>query len=263
MGEDLIELDHILSKSTTNKLEVEMTSSPADHNERSNSDANKCREDTAKLSEHYELDTKEHSEFKEDIPRNFTTSIPSTSHDGKRSSTSMKSLKNMQRNSTPVLNDSKLRTLFASSHPRSDFQQQQVPVHDITLFSLQTANTESSSPPKTAAFETQSSSQQLLTSGNLGPAIGQCVPVTAVEPGPVWPTGDQLYVAKGYGVQRTDGTYTSLVRADLLPSEVQLYLGIPDRQGPEGLIIVPKPLQPARAVHPIPMVHTSVCIHNL
>jgi hypothetical protein len=186
----------------------------------------------------------------------------SSSQNGKRGSTTVDSSEDGDRSSPLVFNDLRLRALFASSYPGSDDQPPQAQIDDITLVLPPTMYPKSPSVPQRSTFETQYSSQNLLATGELPSGINKFVPVTAVEPGPVWPTADQLYVANGYGVRRTDGFYTALIRADLLPTEVQLYLGTPDRQGPEGLIIVPEPVQPAKAVRPIPTVHTSVRIHK-
>jgi hypothetical protein len=82
--------------------------------------------------------------------------------------------------------------------------------------------------------------------------------LTTVSTGPLWPSLDQLDVAHSYGVRRGDGLFTRLVRADELPSNVRNELGIPERQGPEGLILVPQPHRPLVPVHPIPIVSKAV-----
>ena len=82
--------------------------------------------------------------------------------------------------------------------------------------------------------------------------------LTTVSAGPVWPSLDQLDVAHSYGVRRDDGLFTRLVRADELSSNVRNELGIPERQGPEGLILVPQPHRPLVPAHPIPIVSKAV-----
>jgi hypothetical protein len=82
------------------------------------------------------------------------------------------------------------------------------------------------------------------------------VPLSAVVPGSAYPTPGQLDVAYAYGIQRPDGSYTRLIRADEL-SEMQ---NIPRGQGPEGLIILPPPRQvdPALRQGPEPMIPSFV-----
>lgn len=84
------------------------------------------------------------------------------------------------------------------------------------------------------------------------------VSLTTVSGGPVWPSLDQLDVAHSYGVRRDDGMFTRLIRADELPSNIRNELGIPERQGPEGLILVPQPHRPLIPAHPIPIVSKAV-----
>jgi hypothetical protein len=71
--------------------------------------------------------------------------------------------------------------------------------------------------------------------------------LSAVMPGFVEPDDTQLNVAYGYAIRRDDGSYTRLIRAD----DARLALAdnpsrpFQDRQGPEGLIILPPPRQPS------------------
>lgn len=78
--------------------------------------------------------------------------------------------------------------------------------------------------------------------GNRGPQlVGEnSVPRSTVCPGPVFAIPEQVQTAYSYGVRRPDGSYTRLLPADEFPMT-----GIPPRQGPEGLIIVPTPMQQA------------------
>ncbi|PQE17243.1 chromatin remodeling complex subunit protein [Rutstroemia sp. NJR-2017a BVV2] len=62
-------------------------------------------------------------------------------------------------------------------------------------------------------------------------------PITFIRPGPAFIMPEQLDSAYAYAIQRADGVYTRLIPADMLPHLSQ----IPQRQGPEGLIIVPQP----------------------
>ena len=63
--------------------------------------------------------------------------------------------------------------------------------------------------------------------------------ITAVSPGPVYPTKDQLNVAYGYAIRREDGTYTRLFRADELRG---LNVSVsPTQESAEGLIVLPAP----------------------
>ena len=71
----------------------------------------------------------------------------------------------------------------------------------------------------------------------------EAVPLSRVMPGPVWPTTNQLKVAYMYGIQREDGTYTRLIRADELDSYDFERVSV--SQGPEGMIVLP-PLQQPR-----------------
>ncbi|KAG4443487.1 hypothetical protein IFR05_001057 [Cadophora sp. M221] len=66
------------------------------------------------------------------------------------------------------------------------------------------------------------------------------IPLSSVCPGAVWPTKDQLDTAYAYGIRREDGSFTRLLRADEFPTA-----GIPPCQGPEGLMILPSPMQHA------------------
>lgn len=68
------------------------------------------------------------------------------------------------------------------------------------------------------------------------------VPLSLVSPGPVWPSTNQLKVAYTYGIQRDDGTYTQLIRADELDSYD--FERVPISQAPEGMIVLPAPEQP-------------------
>ncbi|KAH8685676.1 hypothetical protein BGZ60DRAFT_97821 [Tricladium varicosporioides] len=67
------------------------------------------------------------------------------------------------------------------------------------------------------------------------------VPLNTIVPGSVRPTEAQLNTAYGYAIQREDGSFTRLIRADNL----EPINGISQSQGPEGLIIVPEPRQPS------------------
>lgn len=67
------------------------------------------------------------------------------------------------------------------------------------------------------------------------------VPLSTIVPGSVRPTEAQLNTAYGYAIQRQDGSFTRLIRADNL----EPINGIPQSQGPQGLIIVPEPRQPS------------------
>jgi len=82
--------------------------------------------------------------------------------------------------------------------------------------------------------------------------------LTTVSAGPVWPSVEQMEVAHSYGIRRSDGMYSRLVRADELPLNMRIELGIPDRQGPEGLILLPQPSRPIVPTHPIPIVSKAV-----
>lgn len=82
--------------------------------------------------------------------------------------------------------------------------------------------------------------------------------LTTVTAGPVWPTSDQLDIAHSYGIIRQDGLFTRLIRADQLPSAIRKELGIPERQGPEGLILVPQPRRSIMVQHPIPLIPAPV-----
>ena len=83
------------------------------------------------------------------------------------------------------------------------------------------------------------------------------VPLSAVAPGPVYPTETQLGLAYGYGIRREDGTITRLLRADQL-EELD---SVPKSQGPEGLIILPptRQLSPRCRQAPDPMIAEEVC----
>jgi hypothetical protein len=85
---------------------------------------------------------------------------------------------------------------------------------------------------------------------------GGSVPLSSVVPGNTYPTREQLEVAYAYGIQREDGSYTRLIRAD----EVNDIQNVPRGQGPEGLIILPSPRQadPSLRVGPEPMIPSSV-----
>jgi hypothetical protein len=87
------------------------------------------------------------------------------------------------------------------------------------------------------------------------------VPLSAVVPGSAFVSREQLDVAHAYGIQREDGSYTRLIRADEL-SEVN---NVPRGQGPEGLIILPSPHQidPSLRVGPEQMVPREVCPFTL
>ncbi|PVH85369.1 hypothetical protein DL98DRAFT_568540 [Cadophora sp. DSE1049] len=76
--------------------------------------------------------------------------------------------------------------------------------------------------------------------GNRGPQlVGEnSVPLSTVCPGPVFAIPEQVQTAYGYGMRRPDGSYTRLLPADEFPMT-----GVPPSQGPEGLIIVPAPMQ--------------------
>jgi len=82
------------------------------------------------------------------------------------------------------------------------------------------------------------------------------VPMSAVVPGTAFVSNQQLDVAYAYGIQREDGSYTRLIRAD----ELSDMNNIPRGQGPEGLIILPIPRQmdPNLRVGPEPMVPREV-----
>jgi hypothetical protein len=87
------------------------------------------------------------------------------------------------------------------------------------------------------------------------------IPLSAVVPGSAFPTTSQLDVAYAYGIQREDGSYTRLIRADEL-SEMN---NVPRGQGPEGLIILPSPRQidPALRQGPEPMIPAHVSLYLL
>jgi hypothetical protein len=68
------------------------------------------------------------------------------------------------------------------------------------------------------------------------------VPLSRVSPGPVWPSANQLKVAYTYGIQREDGSYTQLIRADEL--DRYDFERVRVSQGPEGMIVLPPPEQP-------------------
>ena len=85
--------------------------------------------------------------------------------------------------------------------------------------------------------------------------------LSAINPGPVYATNDQLDVAYGYGVRRDDGTFTRLIRADRLPTHVLAAMGVPERQSSEGLIIVAPPRQPSPARRSGPMPTVPVEVH--
>ncbi|TAQ90190.1 hypothetical protein B7494_g1452 [Chlorociboria aeruginascens] len=80
-------------------------------------------------------------------------------------------------------------------------------------------------------------------SNTLGPILDE-VPLSDVNPGPVYPTENQLDVAYAYGIRRESGRFTRLIPADQLPA----LEGIDEVQGSEGLIILPEPraASPAR-----------------
>jgi hypothetical protein len=84
------------------------------------------------------------------------------------------------------------------------------------------------------------------------------VPLSAVVPGSAFPSNNQLDVAYAYGIQREDGSYTRLIRAD----EISDMNNVPRGQGPEGLIILPPPRQidPALRTGPEPMVPSYVSL---
>lgn len=83
------------------------------------------------------------------------------------------------------------------------------------------------------------------------------VPLSAVVPGSAFVSSEQLDVAYAYGIQREDGSYTRLIRAD----ELGDMNNVPRGQGPEGLIILPSPHQvdPSLRVGPELMVPREVC----
>ena len=85
------------------------------------------------------------------------------------------------------------------------------------------------------------------------------VPLSSVCPGSVFPSDAQLNTAYGYGIQRNDGGITRLLPADQL---ADIY-GVPARQGPEGLIILPAPRQvsPRRRVGPEAIIGIDVSIN--
>ena len=87
------------------------------------------------------------------------------------------------------------------------------------------------------------------------------VPISAVVPGPAFVSNQLLDVAYAYGIQREDGSYTRLIRAD----ELSDMNNIPRGQGPEGLIILPIPRQmdPTLRAGPEPMVPREVSCPNL
>ncbi|KAL5321823.1 hypothetical protein ACEPPN_009786 [Leptodophora sp. 'Broadleaf-Isolate-01'] len=92
--------------------------------------------------------------------------------------------------------------------------------------------------------------------GNRGPfMLGEnSIPLSTVCPGAVWPTKDQLDTAYAYGIRREDGSFTRLLRADEFPAA-----GIPPCQGPEGLMVLPAPMQHAPSPNtPDRMVPTEV-----
>lgn len=92
------------------------------------------------------------------------------------------------------------------------------------------------------------------------------VVLSAVNPGPVYATQEQLQVAFGYGIRREDGSFTRLIPADSLPPHLTAQLNLPARQGSEGLIIVAPPRQPSPNSRsgPIPSVSRDVsCIDIL
>lgn len=68
---------------------------------------------------------------------------------------------------------------------------------------------------------------------------------TTANPCYLFPQESQLNTAFAYGIDRGDGTFTRLLRADELDS----IEGIPKLQGPEGLIILPptRQLSPTRS----------------
>ena len=82
------------------------------------------------------------------------------------------------------------------------------------------------------------------------------VPLSAVTPGPVYPTETQLGLAYGYGIRREDGSITRLLRAD----ELEDLDSVPKSQGAEGLIILPptRQLSPRRRQGPDPMISSEV-----
>ena len=92
--------------------------------------------------------------------------------------------------------------------------------------------------------------------GNSGMTGENAVPLSAVVPGSAYPTAGQLDVAYAYGIQREDGSYTRLIRADELTGMHH----VPRGQGPEGLIILPSPRQidPTLRQGPEPMIPSHV-----
>lgn len=86
------------------------------------------------------------------------------------------------------------------------------------------------------------------------------VPLSTIVPGNAYPTETQLNLAYAYGIQREDGSYTRLIRADSLAD----YHNVPFGQGPEGLIILPSPRQvdPAHRHGPEIMIPSYVSYPN-
>ncbi|KAI9642894.1 hypothetical protein NHQ30_008628 [Ciborinia camelliae] len=80
-------------------------------------------------------------------------------------------------------------------------------------------------------------------------------PITMVRPGSVYPTSDQINSAFAYGIRRADGSYTRLLPADELPD----LIGVPQHQGPEGLIILPEVHHGSpKPDAPIPMIPNKI-----
>ncbi|KAF4624333.1 hypothetical protein G7Y89_g13837 [Cudoniella acicularis] len=102
----------------------------------------------------------------------------------------------------------------------------------------------SSYPPPQYAHASNYGGGQVVPYYNRGRANSQVmgentVPLSSVVPGPVWPSDIQLNTAYAYAIQREDGSFTRLIRADQLDS----LDGIPRSQGPEGVIVLPQPRQ--------------------
>ncbi|RKF54750.1 putative c-x8-c-x5-c-x3-h type zinc finger protein [Golovinomyces cichoracearum] len=76
---------------------------------------------------------------------------------------------------------------------------------------------------------------------NDGPLTGS-IPLSSIRPGAISPSEAQLDLAFAYGIRRSDGRVTRLVRADFLNTP---YMNpqIPPWQPEEGLIVLPEPRQ--------------------
>jgi len=73
------------------------------------------------------------------------------------------------------------------------------------------------------------------------PERGSDVPLSTIQPGPVFPSDNQMLVARTYGIRNEDGTYTRLIRVDEIDDIDRASLSL--RSEPENMIVLPPLLQ--------------------